>query len=99
MLQPLTQACKEPLSIYLHWPFCGSKCPYCDFNSHVRPLVDEDRWVNATITALDYWHGLYPDRRIETIFWGGGTPLPDVAGVCGALALPHREAVGDEHGL
>lgn len=73
-LQPVTEAGKESLSIYLHWPFCGSKCPYCDFNSHVRPLVDEDRWVNATITALDYWYGLYPDRRIETIFWGGGTP-------------------------
>lgn len=65
---------KDPLSIYLHWPFCGSKCPYCDFNSHVRPMVEEDRWVNATLKSLDYWHERYPDRRIETIFWGGGTP-------------------------
>jgi putative oxygen-independent coproporphyrinogen III oxidase len=67
-------AVREPLSIYLHWPFCGSKCPYCDFNSHVRPAVDERRWVNATITALDYWHERYPNRQIQTIFCGGGTP-------------------------
>jgi len=65
---------REPLSIYLHWPFCGSKCPYCDFNSHVRPFVEERRWVEATIRALDYWHARYPGRRIETVFWGGGTP-------------------------
>ncbi len=70
----MNQAEKDPLSIYLHWPFCGAKCPYCNFNSHVRPMVEEDRWVSATIAALDYWHGQYPDRRIETIFWGGGTP-------------------------
>ncbi len=63
-----------PLSIYLHWPFCGAKCPYCDFNSHVRPTIDEPRWVTAFLKALDYWHGQAPDRRIETIFWGGGTP-------------------------
>ncbi len=65
---------KEPLSLYLHWPFCGAKCPYCDFNSHVRPLVDEERWVSATEKALDYWHARYPDREIQTVFWGGGTP-------------------------
>ena len=70
----MTSAGLEPLSIYLHWPFCGSKCPYCDFNSHVRPQIEEERWVGATVKALDYWHEQYPDRRIETVFWGGGTP-------------------------
>jgi oxygen-independent coproporphyrinogen-3 oxidase len=74
VLPPVSAPAKEPLSIYLHWPFCGSKCPYCDFNSHVRPMVEEERWVNATVKALDYWHGRYPGRRIETVFWGGGTP-------------------------
>lgn len=75
MLQPVTPpGNREPLSVYLHWPFCGAKCPYCDFNSHVRPLVEEDQWVNATLRALDYWHGQYPGREIQTIFWGGGTP-------------------------
>lgn len=63
-----------PLSLYLHWPFCGSKCPYCDFNSHVRPSVDEARWVQALQRSLTDWHEREPDRRIATIFWGGGTP-------------------------
>jgi oxygen-independent coproporphyrinogen-3 oxidase len=74
MLSPVSEPKLEPLSIYLHWPFCGSKCPYCDFNSHVRPQIEEQRWVDATISGLDYWHGRYPDRQITTIFWGGGTP-------------------------
>ncbi len=63
-----------PLSLYLHWPFCGSKCPYCDFNSHVRPGVDEPRWVKALLHSLSDWHGRYPTHEITTIFWGGGTP-------------------------
>ena len=63
-----------PLSLYLHWPFCGSKCPYCDFNSHVRPSVEENRWVEALLRNLSLWREREPDRRIATIFWGGGTP-------------------------
>lgn len=63
-----------PLSLYLHWPFCGSKCPYCDFNSHVRPSIDEARWVEALQRSLSDWQAREPDRRIATIFWGGGTP-------------------------
>lgn len=63
-----------PLSLYLHWPFCGSKCPYCDFNSHVRPSIDEARWVQALQRSLTDWHERETDRRIATIFWGGGTP-------------------------
>jgi putative oxygen-independent coproporphyrinogen III oxidase len=65
---------QKPLSIYLHWPFCGAKCPYCDFNSHVRPSIDEPRWVAAFLRALTHWREQTPDRRVETIFWGGGTP-------------------------
>jgi len=64
----------RPLSLYLHWPFCGSKCPYCDFNSHVRPAIDETRWLAALLRSLSYWHEREPDRRIATVFWGGGTP-------------------------
>lgn len=63
-----------PLSLYLHWPFCGSKCPYCDFNSHVRPVVDEPRWVKALLSSLSGWHAQHSSREIATIFWGGGTP-------------------------
>ena len=66
----------RPLSLYLHWPFCGSKCPYCDFNSHVRPAIDETRWLAALLRSLSYWHEREPDRRIATVFWGGGTPVP-----------------------
>ena len=70
----MSQSAQQPLSIYLHWPFCGAKCPYCDFNSHVRPQVDETRWVNALLASLDYWAERTPNTRVETIFWGGGTP-------------------------
>jgi putative oxygen-independent coproporphyrinogen III oxidase len=62
--------------IYIHWPFCAAKCPYCDFNSHVRTKVDEDSWSDGIARELKYiadWQGA--DRPIvQTIFFGGGTP-------------------------
>lgn len=63
-----------PLAIYIHWPFCGSLCPYCDFNSHVSNNIDHDAWANAYISELRHWHTQVPDRTITSIFWGGGTP-------------------------
>ena len=63
-----------PLSIYIHWAFCKSKCPYCDFNSHVRDSVDHTRWQNALLKELQYYAELLPDREIVSIFFGGGTP-------------------------
>ena len=63
-----------PLGVYVHWPFCKSKCPYCDFNSHVRDGVEQDRWRKALLTELEYAAREAPDRRVETIFFGGGTP-------------------------
>jgi len=65
---------QDPFSIYLHWPFCSSKCPYCNFNSHVRPHVEEERWVTATLRALDHWTGDTAGRTVQSVFWGGGTP-------------------------
>src|SRR5579859_5773693 len=65
---------REPLSIYIHWPFCKSKCPYCDFNSHVREGVDHTRWKNALLHELSHYQKLLPDREIVSIFFGGGTP-------------------------
>ncbi len=62
------------LAIYIHWPFCLSKCPYCDFNSHVRGDVDQMRWRVALLRDLDQWHALAPGRRITSLFFGGGTP-------------------------
>ena len=63
-----------PLGVYVHWPFCKSKCPYCDFNSHVRDGVEQTRWRNALLTELEHAAREAPGRRVETIFFGGGTP-------------------------
>jgi putative oxygen-independent coproporphyrinogen III oxidase len=63
-----------PLALYIHWPFCVSKCPYCDFNSHVRDGVDQDRWRDALLTDLAHEAGLTQGRRLGSIFFGGGTP-------------------------
>ncbi len=64
----------EPLAIYIHWPFCRSKCPYCDFNSHVRDRVDAARWTRALLTDLDHQAALLPGREVASVFFGGGTP-------------------------
>jgi len=62
------------LALYIHWPFCKSKCPYCDFNSHVREGVNEARWKNALLAELDHWAGETEGARVSTVFFGGGTP-------------------------
>jgi oxygen-independent coproporphyrinogen-3 oxidase len=61
--------------VYVHWPFCAAKCPYCDFNSHVRTSIDEDGWVDGILAELD-WVAAHQTSRpvVETIFFGGGTP-------------------------
>jgi len=64
----------EPLALYVHWPFCVSKCPYCDFNSHVRESVDQARWRTALLTDLAHEAGVGPKRPLTSIFFGGGTP-------------------------
>src|SRR5579864_4003678 len=63
-----------PLGVYIHWPFCKSKCPYCDFNSHVRDGVEQARWREALLAELGHAAREAPNRRVETIFFGGGTP-------------------------
>ncbi len=65
---------EEPLALYVHWPFCVSKCPYCDFNSHVRESVDQDRWRAALLTDLAHEADVGPKRPLTSIFFGGGTP-------------------------
>jgi len=60
--------------VYVHWPFCLSKCPYCDFNSHVRTVFDEERWLGALLREFDHYAALTRDRVVTTIFFGGGTP-------------------------
>ncbi|KQN25201.1 coproporphyrinogen III oxidase [Sphingomonas sp. Leaf33] len=68
---PLAQ---HPLALYIHWPFCVSKCPYCDFNSHVREGVDQARWRDALLADLRHEAAVLPGRRLGSIFFGGGTP-------------------------
>jgi oxygen-independent coproporphyrinogen-3 oxidase len=62
------------LALYIHWPFCVSKCPYCDFNSHVRDSVDQAAWRTALLADLAYEAALLPGRTLSSIFFGGGTP-------------------------
>ena len=64
----------SPLALYVHWPFCVSKCPYCDFNSHVRESVDQEIWRAAMLADLAHEAALLPGRRLGSIFFGGGTP-------------------------
>lgn len=63
-----------PLALYIHWPFCVSKCPYCDFNSHVRDRVDIDLWRRALLADMTYEATLASGRTLGSIFFGGGTP-------------------------
>src|SRR5580765_3923250 len=64
----------DPLALYVHWPFCVSKCPYCDFNSHVRASTDQDAWREALLADLAYETRLLSGRKLTSIFFGGGTP-------------------------
>jgi len=60
--------------LYVHWPFCQSKCPYCDFNSHVTPEVDQTAWRDALVSEISRYGRLVPNRILQTMFFGGGTP-------------------------
>ncbi|NHM18219.1 radical SAM family heme chaperone HemW [Tritonibacter mobilis] len=60
--------------LYVHWPFCQAKCPYCDFNSHVVSQIDQSAWVTAYQSELRRMGELLPDRLLNSIFFGGGTP-------------------------
>ncbi|GFM29538.1 radical SAM family heme chaperone HemW [Novosphingobium sp. PY1] len=61
-------------ALYIHWPFCLAKCPYCDFNSHVRERVDHQHWQDALLADMRHEHALAGGERLESIFFGGGTP-------------------------
>ena len=78
-------------AVYVHWPFCQSKCPYCDFNSHVRAqAIDEERFVQAFRAELSHRAKLTKGRTVSSIFFGGGTPSlmkpGTVAGILDAIA-------------
>jgi oxygen-independent coproporphyrinogen-3 oxidase len=75
--QPASEAApaREAFGVYVHWPFCAAKCPYCDFNSHVRQHpVDQARFVASFRREIAHMAALAPGRTVESIFFGGGTP-------------------------
>ena len=88
---PLAAGNDQAFGIYVHWPFCLAKCPYCDFNSHVRHAgIDEARFVRAFSAEIAATAARVPDRAVSTIFFGGGTPSlmqpATVAAVLDAIA-------------
>ena len=71
----MTDGASAAFGVYVHWPFCLSKCPYCDFNSHVRHGgIDESRYVKAFLREIETAAARVPGRTVSTIFFGGGTP-------------------------
>lgn len=66
--------CLGNVAIYVHWPFCLKKCPYCDFNSHVRDVIDQDIWLKSYIHELNWFKERFPNVSAGSIFFGGGTP-------------------------
>ena len=93
----LNMSLTTPFAVYVHWPFCLSKCPYCDFNSHVRHGgVDEARFVRAYATEIAAAAARVPGRTVSSIFFGGGTPSlmqpASVAAILEAIARHWRVA-------
>jgi len=89
---------RQELALYVHWPFCVSKCPYCDFNSHVRSNIDQSEWREALLKDLAHEASLLPGRTLTSIFFGGGTPSlmePSTAGAIIDAARGHWAASGD----
>ncbi len=88
---------QNPLSIYIHWPFCLSLCPYCDFNSHVNSEIDHLLWLNAYKKEILFYQHKIKDRYIKSIFFGGGTPsLMDPKTIEGIIELISSIAIVDE---
>ena len=88
----------EPLALYIHWPFCLAKCPYCDFNSHVRDRIPQDRFRIALQRELAWEASRLGRRRLTSIFFGGGTPSlmePETVATLIADAKRHFEPADD----
>ena len=82
---PPSTAGHPTLALYVHWPFCLAKCPYCDFNSHVRERVNQTRWQAALLRELDHVAALLPGSVVTSVFFGGGTPSLMPAATAGAV--------------
>jgi len=89
---------RTPLALYIHWPFCVSKCPYCDFNSHVRASIDHAVWRTALLADMAYEAKLTGGRPLSSIFFGGGTPSlmpPDLVASLIEAAQTHWDFMSD----
>lgn len=71
--------------VYVHWPFCKAKCPYCDFNSHVRQSVDQSAWTEAYLAEIDRTAAETGPRAVQSVFFGGGTPSLMEPALVGAI--------------
>ncbi|WP_455373642.1 radical SAM family heme chaperone HemW [Limibacillus halophilus] len=95
----MTETSSAPgFGLYIHWPFCKAKCPYCDFNSHVRERIDQARWRDALLVELAHYARQTEGRRLTSIFFGGGTPSlmePETAAALIASARDAWEAAPD----
>src|SRR6202051_3955561 len=92
---------ESAFGVYVHWPFCLSKCPYCDFNSHVRHApIDEERFARAFAREIETTAARSPGREVSSIFLGGGTPSlmqPQTVGaILDAISKHWRVAGGAE---
>ncbi len=87
-----------PLAVYIHWPFCLRKCPYCDFNSHEAKTIDQGRWREALAQDLGSFAGETKGRTVRSVFFGGGTPsLMDPKTVAALMAgLRAHWALGED---
>ena len=74
LLKPQAENVTAQLAIYVHWPFCKFKCPYCDFNSHVREKITHEDWTDAYLKEMRHYRALTGPRHIQSVFFGGGTP-------------------------
>ena len=91
---------EEPFSLYVHIPYCISKCPYCDFNSHVAARIPEEEYAGALLSELRHYAGLeaWAGRSIRTVFFGGGTPSTFQGNSIGAILDEAATLFGFEEG-
>jgi len=74
VVQDATGDANPGFGLYVHWPFCMAKCPYCDFNSHVATGIDQDDWASAYEREIKAWAERVPDKVLGSLYFGGGTP-------------------------
>jgi oxygen-independent coproporphyrinogen-3 oxidase len=87
----------EPLALYVHWPFCASRCPYCDFNAHVRERLDQGRYRDAILAELRFEAARLGKRPLGSIFFGGGTPSLMEPETAAAVIAAARAAFPSAH--